>query len=777
MTTPPEISGIAETSKTSVANGFDAPVASRADDHLNRWPLARQVYSVAVDGPADWSARIGVYGEWGTGKSSVLKFVEALATADRHLVVWFNPWAFSSKSGLWRAFVMEISSKIEPKEGEAASSGMREWKARLGKLRDWLSGAAKEATGDIAGGASVALDAVRGLFAFTPSDVAAMRSQLGDKRVIILIDDLDRTSAELVPEILYALKEIMDVPGFSFICGFDPKVVGEVLKQKHLGFGDGLKFLEKIIDYPVWLPPPSDDGLKQIAEADAAKYCPFVPSLALHDALDLLPKNPRSIRQFVRLCALLKTQTERHGNNELNWPIILTANAIKVRYPMLDFSLLHSPEFYGGIGMRRSYLPSSDEGAKVDQEISAHAEKCLKACGIADPSGQHKEWLQRTIRRICRHLDLWMGEGVEGVIYQSTLIERPKAVTGKEFDSLLQEWAGNESIPTIGSWIERHAETQGSLMTEVASGLITLLLDRLKDSLKIADGAFTKSERTDNRAKALKLLELLEELVLRPAGFHADLATRNWVPLEPLFGELVPFAETKNVVHRLAWKTMSRMLKRLVSGWDANFEILLGSVRSIGRHGRRRMDGNASFTFAHELNTLVDDQLSNHIIDGVQEVGFIGRIAWQRPRTREMRRLIHNPQSRLWTRHRARFVAAFSKRPKTQAAQANAYEFLEWIRHLLENHQPNDDVAGKALLGDKKLMPALWRTATCRPFLGKHAHYLRDIPSKAAEQGIDLKIPKWWQPAIDEYLKSLEAASPRKVTSSENAQESDNLEA
>ncbi len=48
--------------------GFDASVFDPKDDHLNRWPLARQIYNVAVNGPAEWSARIGVYGEWGTGK-------------------------------------------------------------------------------------------------------------------------------------------------------------------------------------------------------------------------------------------------------------------------------------------------------------------------------------------------------------------------------------------------------------------------------------------------------------------------------------------------------------------------------------------------------------------------------------------------------------------------------------------------------------------------------------------------------------------------------------
>lgn len=756
------------------STGFDAPVSSREDDHLNRWPLARQVYSVAVDGPAEWSARIGVYGEWGTGKTSVLRFVASMAERDGHIVAWFDPWAYSSKADLWRAFVLNLCDTAESKLGGITTAGDIRRKSYFDKGRDILAKFSKLAPGDAAASAAGGLELLRGAFAFSRKEVSELLKDLKGHRVIVLIDDLDRTAAELVPEILYALKEIMDVPGFSFICGFDPKVVGEVLRTKHPGFGDGLKFLEKIIDYPVWLPAASDEGLKKIAEADAAKYCSFIPTAALHDALDLLPKNPRSIRQFVRLCALLKTQTERHGKDELNWPIILTSNAIKVRYPMLDFSLLHSPEFYGGIGMRRTYTPSSEEGAKVDQEISAHAEKCLKACGIADPNGQQKDWLQRAIRRICRHLDLWMGEGVKGVIYQSTLIERPKAVTGKEFNSLLHEWKGSESIPIIGSWIERHADTQGSLITEVATGLVLLLVDRLKDSLKVADGAFTKSERADNRAKALKLMTLLEELVLRPGGFCPGLNERDWIPVEPLLGELVPFAETKNVVHRLAWKSMAPMLKRLVSEWDGNFDILLDAARSVGRFGRRRIVDPESSAFARELNALVDDQLSKHIIAGVQVEGFIGRIAWQRKRTREMRRLIQDPKSQLWTKHWTELVSAFSKRIPTTAAQANSYEFLEWIRHLLENHQPYDDVMGRSLIGDKKLMPALWRTATCRPFLGKHAHYLRDIPSQADECGVELKIPKWWQPAIDEYLNVMEAETSRKVASADRPQNSDN---
>src|SRR5439155_16984868 len=106
-------------------------------------------------------------------------------------------------------------------------------------------------------------------FTFSQDDLKSLQALLGEKRVIVLIDDLDRTARELVPEILFALKELMDIPGFSFICAFDPVVVGEVLGDYHPGFGDGLKFLDKIIDYPRWLPPPSVEGLVKLALADA----------------------------------------------------------------------------------------------------------------------------------------------------------------------------------------------------------------------------------------------------------------------------------------------------------------------------------------------------------------------------------------------------------------------------------------------------------------------------------------------------------------------------
>ena len=51
--------------------GFDSPKKIKAQDRLNRWKFAENIYSIVKNTPQDWSNRIGIYGGWGEGKTSV----------------------------------------------------------------------------------------------------------------------------------------------------------------------------------------------------------------------------------------------------------------------------------------------------------------------------------------------------------------------------------------------------------------------------------------------------------------------------------------------------------------------------------------------------------------------------------------------------------------------------------------------------------------------------------------------------------------------------------
>ena len=93
--------------------GFDAAAAAREHDHLDRWPFAQEIYGIATTGRAEWSVRIGIYGEWGSGKTSVLNFVRAIAKARGDVVVTFNPWRFDSTARLWKNFVDLVLAELE----------------------------------------------------------------------------------------------------------------------------------------------------------------------------------------------------------------------------------------------------------------------------------------------------------------------------------------------------------------------------------------------------------------------------------------------------------------------------------------------------------------------------------------------------------------------------------------------------------------------------------------------------------------------------------------
>ena len=85
--------------------GFDSPPKSKEEDYFDRWLLATRVYELASDLPKTWAVRIGVCGEWGAGKTSMLGFVGDLAQENGDIVIWFNPWAITNAEQLWFRFM------------------------------------------------------------------------------------------------------------------------------------------------------------------------------------------------------------------------------------------------------------------------------------------------------------------------------------------------------------------------------------------------------------------------------------------------------------------------------------------------------------------------------------------------------------------------------------------------------------------------------------------------------------------------------------------------
>ena len=72
----------------------DLPISRASEDKLNRSSFAKSLAKVLLDYTAPYSFSIGLYGEWGSGKTSLLNMVlETVEEIDKDAVILrFNPW-------------------------------------------------------------------------------------------------------------------------------------------------------------------------------------------------------------------------------------------------------------------------------------------------------------------------------------------------------------------------------------------------------------------------------------------------------------------------------------------------------------------------------------------------------------------------------------------------------------------------------------------------------------------------------------------------------------
>jgi predicted KAP-like P-loop ATPase len=237
---------------------------------------------------------IGVHGDWGSGKSTVLEMVRATLEEDANIAVLsFNGWLFQgfedAKIALMEAIIGELER--DKRWGEKVKSGA----VKLLKRVNWLKVARKVAVSALAlptGGASLvidsALDHAHEVLAQGTDDDAWLKDaaerdvtrQIHDFRIefrqllvdaqieqlVVVVDDLDRCLPSVAIETLEALRLFLFVEGTTFIIAADETLIEYAVRQHFPGlpYSDGpaaftRNYLEKLIQVPFRLPPMSAD--------------------------------------------------------------------------------------------------------------------------------------------------------------------------------------------------------------------------------------------------------------------------------------------------------------------------------------------------------------------------------------------------------------------------------------------------------------------------------------------------------------------------------------
>jgi hypothetical protein len=746
--------------KDVAVTGYDHPLADRKGDFLNRWPLAREIYGIATTGPKDWSVRIGVYGEWGTGKTSVLKFISTLAQTAGHIVIWFDPWQHSSKADLWRSFVLTVFKELESSLGHVPGASLARGKALITKAQSAVVSVTKVVNADAGKAIGAGIDLVKKHFDFSKKDLACLQALLGNKRVIILIDDLDRTAPELVPEILFALKELMDIPGFSFVCAFDPVVVGEVLGAYHPGFGTGLKFLDKIIDYPRWLPPASTSGLVDLALSDAKGLCSCVPEQALRDAVPMLPANPRSVRQFIRLLALITPQIERHYDRELDWPVILAANVLKVRHPRLAHALLGDGAFWERIGVIEMGVRDDDRGKKTREAITEHVASTAKKNAVSLEEPERLE-LEGAMLTLCARINPFIAMA-ESLSYQFNIAGAPAAVTWKEYDGFFTQWHSNQTSETISRWIDQHSRLVDRDKLEVYREVLNASVRRYAEILHQADYVLTQSERPQLLDQASSIFALLECLVFDLGQLEQKTKLIGPAELELIVDKFASFANSRQPIHKESWPRSEAMILKLFEKWQPDATPLMHVLNPFNNLRFRDFDGAGASGLHSQLCAITLPKFALQVIANFRQSGFVEHLI---DNTGDpARRMLLDAKSQIWSQCRTGMFATLAEANSNSLVQENAYHLLLGLLNMRGTQRLDTNQTVESPLSHQALFDALWNAATASTLASRAVYQLRELPTVLQQAGIKCEFPQWWKDTLSSFI--VPSQSPPATSSS-----------
>ena len=224
---------------------------SRTTDELDRSPLAARIKDVIVKlRPDDQGFTISIEGRWGEGKSWIIdKLKTELGVSAQ--VVEFNPWLVGNRDSLLTEFFSCLSSQLKEATATKLKKLMSSYAKRLSKAAQG-SGNEKVAT---AGSVAVAVLREKSEL----ESLADLRSQLADqlkllpRKIIVVIDDVDRLAPAEVVEVIRLIKAVGELPNVIYVVALDPEYVESALRNA--GHGQYDNYLDKIIQLRVPVPP------------------------------------------------------------------------------------------------------------------------------------------------------------------------------------------------------------------------------------------------------------------------------------------------------------------------------------------------------------------------------------------------------------------------------------------------------------------------------------------------------------------------------------------
>ncbi|WP_028220995.1 Qat anti-phage system ATPase QatA [Paraburkholderia oxyphila] len=275
-----------------------------ATDLLYYDAIAKTIVKLIGKTP-DVPVTIGVHGDWGAGKSSVLKMLEAsFAGDDRVVCLWFNGWTFEGFEDAKTVVLETIVDEL--RRARPLSTKVAEAAKKVLKRIDWLKLARKAGGFALTAATGIpTFDQVTGLYQlaksfiakpqehitaedlksaaekasdfikdapeesdYLPEHIHAFREEFKElldaaevERLVVIVDDLDRCLPKTAIATLEAIRLFLFVERSAFVIGADELMIEYAVREHFPDLPPSAgpvsyarNYLEKLIQVPFRIP-------------------------------------------------------------------------------------------------------------------------------------------------------------------------------------------------------------------------------------------------------------------------------------------------------------------------------------------------------------------------------------------------------------------------------------------------------------------------------------------------------------------------------------------
>jgi len=364
----------------------DNPLKNPEHDRLGYAPFAKNLAESICKMAPPQGFVMAVYAPWGLGKSTLLNFIihylEQKPESEQPLIVPFNPWWFSGQEDLTRHFFDQLLAVLSTK----LKSFSKEMKERLEDFAHRVSRipgisiveAIAKSSNPVVEPAMLVFNSL-----MYPKDVSKLKEDIEkelknqQKRILVVIDDIDRLTAEEIRQLFRVIKAVANFPNVVYLLLFDREVVVKALSEVQRMSGEA--YLEKIVQVPFELPLPDKISLRRLLDKQLSEILTGTPEQLFDQAywrkvyfagIEHFITTPRNI---VRLINTLRV-TYPIVKGEVNAVDFIAIETLRVFCPLIYDIIRHNHELFIGY---MGYLTSSSFFAAEERK------------------GFHNSWIQQ----------------------------------------------------------------------------------------------------------------------------------------------------------------------------------------------------------------------------------------------------------------------------------------------------------------------------------------------------------------------------------------------